>query len=103
MRRDGPGGGDVLPLNLCIIASWHDWRMADRPGTGPVESVPLFALGYASLVQWAWRRAASARSASVLLCGLTLGLLMLILDTRAAHDHTTWPQLDALTRWHCDP
>ena len=93
----------VLPLNLYIIASWHDWAYGGSFGHRAfVESIPLFAIGYASLVQWA-RETGRQRALGVcssVLVGLSLLLMLKYWTHVLPYDHTTWPQfLDALTRW----
>jgi hypothetical protein len=41
-----------MPLNLYIIASWMDWTYGGSFGQRPfTESIPIFAFGYASLVE----------------------------------------------------
>jgi hypothetical protein len=43
-----------MPLNLYIIASWRDWAYGGSFGHRAfVESIAIFAVGYASLIQWA--------------------------------------------------
>lgn len=93
----------VLPTNLYIIASWHDWAYGGSFGHRAfVESMPFFALGLASLFQWA-TDTGRQRSAVVCSCGFVV-LSCLLMEKYWVHllpyDRTTWPQLvSALTRW----
>jgi hypothetical protein len=82
-----------MPLNLYIIASWRDWAYGGSFGHRAfVESIVIFAFGYASLVQSA---SAPARKRAVLI----VSTIFVLLSTRLMveywlgvipFDGTTW-------------
>ena len=93
----------VLPANLYIIASWHDWAYGGSFGHRAfVESLPLFAIGYAGLLQKARE---SGRHRPLVVCSVVLASVTTLLMIKywihvLPYDRTTWPQLwTALTRW----
>jgi hypothetical protein len=91
-----------MPLNLYVIASWHNWAYGGSFGHRAfVESVPLFALGYASLLESARpsvRRALIVLSA--ILVALSAQLMVKYWLGIVPYDRTTWEQfLAALMRW----
>lgn len=92
-----------LLVHVYIVSSWHDWAYAGSFGHRAfVESLPVFALGYAALCQTAVDRGrtrliAVVSSALVLLCAqLTVKYWLGIVP----FDRTTWDQfVAALARW----
>jgi hypothetical protein len=84
-----------MPLNLYIIASWRDWAYGGSFGHRAfVESIAIFAVGYASLIQWA--SLASRRAV------LIASTIFVLLSTRLMveywlgvipFDRATWQQL----------
>jgi hypothetical protein len=85
-----------VPLNLYIIASWRDWAYGGSFGHRAfVESIAIFAFGYASLVQSA---SAPVRKRAVLIAST----IFVLLSTRLMveywlgvipFDGTTWQRL----------
>ena len=92
-----------LVVHLYVVSSWHDWAYAGSFGHRAfVESLPVFALGYAALCQTAVDRGrvrllAIVSTALVLLCAqLTVKYWLGIVP----FDRTTWDQfVAALARW----
>jgi len=92
-----------LVVHLYVVSSWHDWAYAGSFGHRAfVESLPVFALGYAALCQTAVERGrmrllAIVSTALVLLCAqLTVKYWWGIVP----YDRTTWDQfVAALARW----
>jgi hypothetical protein len=83
-----------MPLNLYIIASWRDWAYGGSFGHRAfVESIAIFAFGYASLVESQPDRAPARGMIIIASC------LLVILSTRLMleywlgvipFDGTTW-------------
>jgi len=92
-----------MPLNLWVIASWHDWAYGGSFGHRAfTESAAIFAFGYASLLQ-----AAAAPGRRRVLVGLSVLLMLLSVHLMTEYwrgiipfGRTTWPQfVAALRRW----
>jgi hypothetical protein len=85
-----------MPLNLYIIASWRNWPYGGSFGHRAfVESIPIFAFGYASLLESASN---PARKRAVLITSTVLVLLSTRLMVEYWYrvipfDGATWQQV----------
>lgn len=84
-----------MPLQLWLVASWHDWAYGAGFGHRAfVESAAIFAFGYASLLQSAF---AAGRQSWVIAVSVVLTLVCVRLMLQywlgvIPIDHTTWPE-----------
>jgi hypothetical protein len=83
-----------MPLNLYIIASWRNWAYGGSFGHRAfVESIAIFAVGYASLIESRPDRAPARATIIITSCLLVLLSTRLMLEYWLGvipFDGTTW-------------
>jgi hypothetical protein len=84
-----------MPLQVWLVASWHDWAYGAGFGHRAfVESAALFAFGYASLLQSAITagRQPWVMAVSIVLTLVCIRLMLQYWLGVIPIDHTTWPE-----------
>jgi asparagine N-glycosylation enzyme membrane subunit Stt3 len=91
-----------MALNVYIISSWGTWSYGGSFGHRAfVESIAVFAFGYASMLQWvstsAYKRTMVV--ASSLLVLISARLMVKYWVGVIPYDRTTWQQFLSALRW----
>jgi hypothetical protein len=98
-----PGASLFLVVNTYLIASWWDWQFGGSFGhRGFVDVLPVFAIGLASVYEWASRSRAAVISMSGGVAAATVLSLVLMLqywNGALPYSDTTWAQYVSALTW----